>query len=62
MVLKYRCSFCGEDIEPGTGLMYVLNDGRVLYFCSRKCYRNWEMGRDNREIKWTKYYIKHGKK
>ncbi len=40
-----ECSFCGREIEKGTGLMLVLNDGRVLYFCSHKCRRNWEMGR-----------------
>ncbi|RDD52372.1 50S ribosomal protein L24 [Nanoarchaeota archaeon NZ13-N] len=47
------CSFCGNKLEPGTGLIYVLNDGRVLYFCSRKCYRNWEMGRNPKKYKWA---------
>lgn len=58
MVSKNICSFCGYEIEPGTGFMYVTEDGKKLYFCSRKCFRNWEMGRDPRELKWTKYYIK----
>jgi len=48
------CSFCGNKIEPGTGLMYVLNNGMVLYFCSRKCHRNWEMGRNPKKLEWTK--------
>ncbi|BFI73020.1 50S ribosomal protein L24 [Nanoarchaeota archaeon] len=58
MVVKNKCTYCGNEIEPGTGLIYSLNDGRILYFCSRKCYKNWEMGRDNRELKWTIHYNK----
>ncbi|MFW9985303.1 MAG: 50S ribosomal protein L24e, partial [Candidatus Odinarchaeota archaeon] len=27
MVKKYTCSFCGTDVEPGTGSIYVRNDG-----------------------------------
>ncbi len=51
------CSFCGHEIEPGTGLMYVKNDGTVLWFCSRKCFKNMiEYKRDPRKFKWTKKY------
>ncbi|OYT41921.1 MAG: 50S ribosomal protein L24e [Candidatus Aenigmarchaeota archaeon ex4484_224] len=32
-----KCSFCGREIPRGTGKMVVMNDGRVYYFCSRKC-------------------------
>ncbi|MGC9079276.1 MAG: 50S ribosomal protein L24e [Nanopusillaceae archaeon] len=59
MIVKNICSYCRNEIEPGTGLIYALNDGKVLYFCSRKCYRYWEMKRDNRKYKWTKYYNKN---
>jgi len=58
MVLARKCSFCGEEIPPGTGFMFVKNDGTVLYFCSRKCCRNWEMGRNPKKLKWTKLYVK----
>ena len=38
---KFRtCTFCGRDLEPGTGLMYVLSTGQVLWFCSSKCFKN----------------------
>ncbi len=47
------CSFCGKPIEPGTGLMYVKNDGTVLWFCSSKCFKSYRMGRDPRKLKWT---------
>ena len=33
----YKCSFCGEDIAPGTGINFVRRDGRLLRFCSSKC-------------------------
>jgi len=35
-----RCSFCGSEIPRGVGIMYVKNDGTVLYFCSSKCRKN----------------------
>ena len=40
--------------------MYVKNDGTVLYFCSHKCIRNWEMKRDPRKLAWTKLYVRGG--
>lgn len=49
-----NCSYCGEKITPGKGLMYVRNDGTILYFCSRKCEKNMEMGRKPEELEWTK--------
>ncbi len=53
------CSFCGYEIEPGTGKMYVRRDGRVLYFCSGKCEKNMlKLKRNPRKLKWTKYYVK----
>lgn len=56
MVLKNSCHFCGKDINPGSGIMYVLNDGKILYFCSKKCLKSYEKGRDPRKYKWTKFY------
>ncbi len=54
MPVRATCAFCGRDIEPGTGFMYVKNDGSVLWFCSRKCYKNMiVLGRKARKLKWT---------
>lgn len=48
------CSFCGRLIEPGTGIMYVKNDGSILWFCSSKCRKNYlKLGRNPRKLKWT---------
>ncbi|MEM0199173.1 MAG: 50S ribosomal protein L24e [Desulfurococcaceae archaeon] len=56
MPRQATCTFCGVALEPGTGLMYVLNDGTILWFCSRKCFKSYQMGRDPRKLKWTRKY------
>jgi len=57
MVKKYTCSFCGTDVEPGTGSIYVKGDGSLLYLCSSKCRRNeLNLKRRARRLKWTEVY------
>ncbi|MFX1319025.1 MAG: 50S ribosomal protein L24e [Promethearchaeota archaeon] len=57
MVKKYTCTFCGTDIEPGTGSVYVKNDGSLFYLCSSKCWRNQILlKRRPRRLKWTEVY------
>jgi len=34
--------------------MLVLKAGTIRYFCSKKCEKNWKMGRDSKKLKWTK--------
>jgi len=49
-----KCSFCSEDIEPGTGVMFIRNDGKVLFFCSSKCEKNvLKLRREPKDIKWV---------
>ena len=49
-----KCSFCGVNIEKGTGKIFVRKTGKVLYFCSNKCEKNMiKLGRKPRKIKWT---------
>ncbi len=51
-----KCSFCGENIEKGTGKMYVKKDGKILFFCSTKCEKNMlKLGRIPRVTRWTAY-------
>ncbi len=53
------CSFCGNRIEPGTGMMYVEKSGKVFNFCSSKCRKNaLKLGRNPVNFKWTKRYKK----
>ena len=51
------CSFCGREIPPGTGIMYVKKDGTILWFCSSKCFKSAiKLGRDPRKLAWTLKY------
>jgi large subunit ribosomal protein L24e len=47
-----RCSFCGQQIIQGRGIIYVENSGRILNFCSSKCRKNRMMGREAKKMKW----------
>jgi large subunit ribosomal protein L24e len=59
MVERKVCSFCGGDIEPGTGLMFIKRDGNSFNFCSKKCKVNLlELERSPRTMKWTKNFVK----
>ncbi len=59
MVRARTCSFCGRTIEPGTGIMYVKNDGTILWFCSSKCRKNaLKLKRNPAKLKWTAIYGK----
>ncbi len=58
MVETKECSFCGNKIEPGTGKMYIKNDGQVLTFCGSKCEKNMmELDRKARETRWTQKHM-----
>ncbi len=49
-----KCTFCGNNIERGTGKMYVKKDAKILYFCSSKCEKNHiKLGRKFLETKWS---------
>ena len=57
MVERRVCTFCGSEIEPGTGRMYVKKDGVVYNFCTSKCYKNLViLGRVPRRTTWTRYF------
>ncbi|HKZ45667.1 MAG TPA: 50S ribosomal protein L24e [archaeon] len=49
-----KCSFCSKAIKPGTGKMFVKNDGTVLYFNSSKCEKSYKMGRESKKRKWSR--------
>ena len=48
------CSFCKNQYEFPRGTTVVQKDGNVRYYCSSKCRKNSEMGRDNKKVKWIK--------
>jgi large subunit ribosomal protein L24e len=51
------CSFTHEEIEPGTGMMFVKRDGSVFYFKDSKARK---LRRNPRRLKWTRRYEKGG--
>ena len=59
MVERRVCIFCGSEIEPGTGKLYIKTDGTVLNFCSSKCQKNLlKLKRIPRRTRWTEQYRK----
>jgi large subunit ribosomal protein L24e len=47
------CDYCGDDIEPGTGTMFVRTNGSTIHYCSAKCEKNADLGREARDLEWT---------
>ena len=47
------CDYCGADVEPGTGTMFVAVDGTVTHYCSAKCEKNADLNREPRDLEWT---------
>ena len=53
MVETRTCDYTGEQIEPGTGTMYVKNNGTILHFKDSKAEKNYFLGREPRDVEWT---------
>ena len=52
-----KCTFCGCDIEKGTGKSMFMKDGKTLNFCGTKCEKNLlKLHRVARETPWTAEY------
>ena len=52
--MAFKCSFCGDPLSQGTGKLYAQTDGKILYFCGRRCEKNMiKLGRKPRETRWT---------
>lgn len=49
-----KCTFCGKTLIQGRGKMFVKVSGDALYFCESKCQKNWNLGRQGKDFKWTK--------
>ncbi len=49
-----KCAFCGAEILPGRGIMFVKSNGDVLFFCSSRCEKYYFMGKKAKKLKWAK--------
>ncbi len=57
------CTFCGEEILIGTGKMFIYANGKIAYFCSRRCEKNlFKLKRKPLQTAWTAEYRKEHKK
>ena len=55
------CSFTHEEIEPGTGMMYIKRAGSVFWFKDSKARKTMlKLKRNTRRLKWTRRYEKGG--
>ena len=55
-----KCTFCGETISRGTGMMYVFKSGKTAHFCSSKCRKNQlVLKRKAIRTKWTARFEKN---
>lgn len=49
-----KCTFCKRELRPGTGKLFIYNNGKTAYFCSRKCEKNaLDLKRKPVKTKWT---------
>lgn len=54
-----KCTFCGFDIERGTGKQKFMKDGKTVNLCGMKCEKNmFKLKRTPRKIGWTEDYRK----
>ena len=51
------CSFSGDEIEPGTGMMFVRRDGSIMWFKNSKARKNMvKLRRNSRKVKGTRHF------
>ena len=51
-----KCFFCGEGISQGSGKVFVKDTGQILHFHDSKCQRNFNLGREGKDTRWTKHH------
>lgn len=51
-----RCDFCGKEYPPHMGIKFILTNGKIYNFCSKKCRKSFDLQRDPRSTKWTETY------
>merc|ERR1719235_1176792 len=63
MILKNKiCQFSGKKITPGRGIVFIRNDGQLLFFSNCKSKKLYHSQRRPSKIGWTMAYRKIHKK
>ncbi len=57
-----KCSFCKRNYDIPKGLTIFTIDGKSLYYCSSKCRKNVNLGRDPKRVNWIRKDKKSEKK
>lgn len=58
-----KCTFCGNQIAPGTGKMFVYTSGKIDHYCSRKCeVHSLKLKHTPAKTQWTQAYRQGHKK
>jgi large subunit ribosomal protein L24e len=50
------CSFCKRKFKEPQGLTIFTFEGKSIHYCSSKCRRNVNLGRDARKLNWVRKY------
>lgn len=50
------CWFCGSNVYPGHGSLYVKNTCDIFYFCRSKCKKSFMLRKNPFFIKWCLNY------
>ncbi len=54
-----KCTFCGKEVEAGTGTIYIKDDAKMFNFCSMKCRKNQlKLKRNPVHTTWTERFKK----
>lgn len=49
-----KCTFCSRQYEVPRGVTVVSPEGHISYYCSSKCRKNKELGRDKKFVNWIR--------
>lgn len=49
-----NCSFCKKSYHVHKGLTIFNIDGKSLFYCSSKCRKNANLGRDPKKVNWVR--------
>ena len=52
-----KCTFCGIQIQKGTGKLFIYTSGKQANFCSNKCEKHLlKLKRKPLKVRWTEAY------